>query len=167
MFILYDYYMFILLLWVDLIETAISASTTSSTPQNRIKRNKRTVTNKHRNTQNAKWKQLIQWQTSTETHRNTKETPFVHAFTNHSNSKWLEKCERCTFEDGGSKELTNFTQQYQNLQVMRLSTKKRKQKQKCKRKKHLKPQPTDDITVKQTNKSKPSIIKLQNESQMQ
>ena len=27
--------------------------------------------------------------------------------------------------------------------------------------------PTDDITVKQTNKSKPSIIKFQNESQMQ
>ena len=50
---------------------------------------------------------------------------------------------------------------------MRLSTKKRKQKQKCKRRKHLEPQPTDDITVKQTNKSKPSIKKLQNESQMQ
>ena len=50
---------------------------------------------------------------------------------------------------------------------MRLSTKKRKQQQKCKRRKHLEPQPTDDITVKQTNKSKPSLIKFQNESQMQ
>ena len=29
--------------------------------------------------------------TNTETHRNTEETAFVHAFTNHSNSKRLEK----------------------------------------------------------------------------
>ena len=54
--------------------------------------------------------------------------------------------------------------------------KKRKQQQKCKRRKHLEPQmkfqsnrqlTTDDITVKQTNKSRLSIIKFQNESQMQ
>ena len=42
----------------------------------------------------------------------------------------IRKCERCTFKDEGSKELTNFTRQHQNLQVMRLSTKKWKQQQK-------------------------------------
>ena len=30
--------------------------------------------------------------------KNTEETAFVHAFTN-SKSKWLQKCQRCTFED--------------------------------------------------------------------
>ena len=76
-------------------------------------------------------------------------TTIVHAFTNHSKSKWLEKCERCTFEDEGSKQLTNFTQQHQNLQVMRLSTKKRKQQQKCNLVLPIE-KTIDDITVNKT-----------------
>ena len=88
--------------------------------------------------------------------RNTEETAFVHAFTN-SKSKWLQKCERCTLRWRKK----NCTQQHQNLQVMRLSTKKRKQQQKCKRRKHLEPQmkfqsnrqlTTDDITANKSRK---------------
>ena len=101
----------------------------------------------------------------TNKHRNTEETTIVHAFTNHSKSKWLEKCERCTFEDEGSKQLTNFTQQHQNLQVMRLSTKKRKQQQKCNLVLPIE-KTIDDITLNRTTSWKKKTIIKHLESQM-
>ena len=88
--------------------------------------------------------------------RNTEETAFVHAFTN-SKSKWVQKCERFTFEDEEKEIVRN------KLKIYKWCNYLRKNESSSKRRKHLEAQmefqsnrqlTTDDITAKWIKQSK-------------